>query len=109
MDENDAGEDTTTGSELSLRLASYQKEMNQLTAEYPELMLNKMHERNELVELLKTEQDPEKAEALWKQYDHAGVTFSQWITDYQNRIADLAEKIRETNDLLWKSRERPKL
>jgi hypothetical protein len=109
MDENDAGEDTATGNELSLRLASYQKELNQLTAGYPELMLNKMHERDELVQLLKTEQDPEKAEALWKQYDNAGAAFSQWLTDYQKKIADLAEKIRKTNDLLWKSQERQKL
>jgi hypothetical protein len=72
-------------------------------------MLKKMHERNELIGLLKTEHDPEKAEALWKKYDIVGVTFCQWITDYQNRIAGLAKKIRKTNDLLWKFQKSPKL
>lgn len=108
MNEQDAGKNTATTEELSRRLTAYQQELDRLTAEYPELMASKMQERTGLVELLKTENDAEKAEALWKKYDTAGLTFSQWITDYQNRIAELTKKIHETNDLLWKSPEKPR-
>ena len=107
MNENDTGKNTATGEGLSLRLASYRKDLDQLTADFPAQMAKKMQERTELVELLKTENDPERAEALWKKYDRAGITFSQWIVEYQNRIADLTKKIQKTNDLIWKSRENP--
>lgn len=107
MDENNVRNNTATSEELSLMLASYRKELDQLTADFPELMRKKMQEKTELVELLKTENDPEKAEGLWKRYDNAGITFSQWIVDYQNRIAELTRKIQKTNDLLWKSQEKP--
>jgi len=107
MQETDAGNTTATQEELSRRLASYRQELDRLTTEYPALMARKMQERTDLVELLKTENDPEKAEALWKKYDTAGTTFSQWIMEYQNRIADLTKKIRGTNDLLWRSQEDP--
>jgi len=107
MQENDARNNIVTREELSRRLASYRQELDRLTAEYPALMAKKMQERTDLVELLKTENDPEKADALWKQYDNAGTTFSQWIMEYQNRLAELTKKIQETNDLLWKSEEQP--
>jgi hypothetical protein len=107
MKEKGGGKNTATSGELSLRLASYRKELDQLTAEYSGLIAKKLQERTELVELLKTENDAEKADELWKKYDKAGITFSQWIADYQNRIAELTKKIHETNDLLWKSREKP--
>ncbi len=107
MQENDAGKNTATREELSRRLTSYRQELDRLTADYPALMAKKLRERTDLVELLKTENDPEKAEALWKQYDNAGTTFSQWILEYQNRIAGLTRKIQETNDLLWAAEEKP--
>ena len=107
VNENDAKTTSATREELSRRLASYRQELDRLTADYPALMAKKMQERTDLVELLKTENDPEKAEALWKKYDSAGTTFSQWILEYQNRIAELTKKIRETNDLLWRSQEDP--
>lgn len=103
MDENKAGTTPATSEELSLRLASLQKELDQLTAEYPVLLAKKMQERTDIVDLLKTENDPDKADELWKKYDRAGTSFSQWVTEYQDRIAELTRKIRDTNDLLWKS------
>lgn len=107
MEENDAGKNTATREELTRRLASYRQELDQLTADYPALMEKKLQERTDLVELLKTENDPEKADALWKKYDSAGTTFSQWIIEYQNRIAELTRKIQETNNLLWTAEEQP--
>jgi len=107
VNESEAGNTTATREELSRRLASYRQDLDRLTAEYPDLMAKKMQERTDLVELLKTENDPEKAEALWRKYDTAGTTFSQWIMEYQNRIAELTRKIQETNDLLWTAEEKP--
>lgn len=107
MHENNAVRNPAASGELSLRLAAYRKELEQLTAEYPALMVHKMQERNDLVEQLKTENDAEKADALWKTYDNAGKSFNQWIAEYQNRIAELTKKIQETNDLLWKSQGKP--